>query len=169
MSGQKLSSDDGVSFLAMRGEEFVAGLASDGTLLLGARRLVLPRLSPSWKKVRRLRGALPKQVASALKSKAAVILGSEPGSNLRSRIKPPAYFGKIEHSLTAVLSAHEVMAASVRHDALDLVWKARSTEGFVSAKLGIEGMVDLLRASHSVVRGMVKVGDGRAPHVCRSE
>lgn len=158
ISGQKLSTDDGVSVLAIRGEAFVAGIASDGTLLLGAKRLVEPRLSPRWKKLRRLRGALPIQVASALKSKSAVILSSEPGRNFRRLIKPPAHFDTIDRSLVAVMSAHEIMTAAVRHDALDLTWKARSTDGFVSAKLGIEGMVDLLRASHSAVRGMVKVG-----------
>jgi hypothetical protein len=155
--GQQVETEGGVSIIRMRGGAIVIGITNNGLLAIGSSELVIPRLAPSWKGRRGPKGELGRHLTKALKSKPALVFGSEPGESLRKQLRGTS-LPRAGRFVAEVLTAHDVMVGSLRHNGVDLVWKARSAAGFKTAKLGMEGAVDLLRASHPVVRGAVKLG-----------
>ncbi len=157
LSGNPLKDVNGTRVFQMKADGPVVGMAADNTLVIGTESWVVPRVSAQWKKQQVSKASPGYWIASALKKKPALVFGSSPGSVARKQIRGSSFSRKLAF-LRDALTAHKAMAVSVRHNGFDLMWEALTDHGFKTASLGIEGALELLRASHPAIRGLMKFG-----------
>jgi hypothetical protein len=131
----------------------LVGFTKDGVLLAGARDWVAPRLADNWKAPARGKGSPWAQIATALDARPFLLLASKPSADASAHMAEvvPASFGK------DLVSQHALVIVSASSTGINWTFQAKDAAFANRIKVASDGLIELMRASHVVPRGMAEL------------
>ena len=158
MSHMPIETLNGVSALSF--DKYTAALAKDGTLLLGSKDWVAPRLGSKW-------SALPRPATSSLarfgkiiESKPAFAIGINITDSLMTRVpSQEAPFKKLMLGYQlAFLHNYDFIGGSVNSTGVSWEHYCKTAQAYDDTVTLFDGYVDLMRASQLAPRGFLRLG-----------
>jgi hypothetical protein len=152
VAGGTAGTVDGRSTLAMDAATFI-GTAKDGTLIIGPKSWVEPRIDDDWKAPKRKKGTPWATVAKYLDAGPFLLFAGK-----LDAADAPAYGKELgANFLSDLATSHELAIVALQHDGLSLYWKDRTKDHLKRMALAVDGVIDLMRAGHIAPRGMAKL------------
>jgi hypothetical protein len=152
VAGGTTGAIDGRTTLELDATRFM-GMTKDGTLIVGPRAWVEPRVDDDWKAPKRKKGSAWAAIGKRLDAKPFLLIAAKldetTAAALAKEVDEPFASDLIAGSELAILALHT--------DGVAFHWKDRSKAGLERIALATEGMIELTRAAHVAPRAIAKI------------
>ncbi len=148
---------DGVKVLVDHDGKVAAARAADGTLLFGSKAWVKERVAKKWKGKAVKKGSLLDRGGAWIDAKPFFLVASAPSARARGFFAKEMGKDTEAAAVLELMTGHDFMAVAMAHDGVSWTYRARDVQGFESAALASDGVIELMRASHHVTRGLAEL------------
>jgi hypothetical protein len=137
------------------GTEPAVALTKDGVLLAGTPRLVRERLADTWRAPARPAGGSLAHAAEVITARPVFAMAVS--MTAAARKTALAELGPKKNLASDLIQRHKAASFAIYSDGIGWSWIDRNRAGLESMAQISEGMIELMRASQIVPRGMAKI------------
>jgi hypothetical protein len=146
---------DGVPVWVSPPPSIAIALTPDGTALIGSVDLVKARVAPSWKPVAK-KGSVSDRAAASLDERPFFLLASRPSAQMVTLLEQALGQDDVAF-LRDFMTGHDYASVALRSNGAGWTYAARTPQGYKRAVLASDGLIQLLRAGHFMLRGLADV------------
>lgn len=152
VAGGTTGAIDGRTTLELDASRFL-GMTRDGTLIVGPKAWVEPRVDDDWKAPKRKKGSAWAAIAKRLDARPFLLIAAKLDEASASELAKEAG----EPFVSDLITGGELAILALHTDGVAFHWKDRSEDGLDRVALATEGLIELTRAAHVAPRGVAKI------------